>query len=94
MTQEVTKPALEATENDGLTIKRFASFQLSDEYLFSPAPDVATQEEDDELEEIEEEEYEEWDDDEELEDGDDDWGDEDWEDEEVDWDEVDWTEDD
>ncbi len=91
MTQEVLRSAVEITENDELTKTNFTVFQLSDKYLFSSAPDVAIQEEEEEeVEEIEEDD--EWDDDDGWED--DDWDDEEWEDEEVYWDDEEWTEED
>jgi hypothetical protein len=86
MTQEVLESAVEITENDELTNSNFTVFQQSDKYLFSSAPDVAIQEEEEEIEEDDE-----WDDDDEWED--DEWDDDDeWEDDE--WDDEEWTEED
>jgi len=94
MIQEVLETTSEVTEKGQLTNTHFIAFQISNEFPFSPEPDVVIQEEDDEEDELEEiEEYEEWDDNDEW-GADDEWDDEEWEDEEVDWDEVDWTEED
>jgi len=104
MTQEVMKATLEVAESKELKPTYSTAFHLNDEYLFTPAPDVVIQEEDeDELEEWDEEEWggDEWEEEwieEDLEEedweeeddwgGDDDWDNEEVEDEEMDWDEV------